>query len=140
MGANRCWGQVFEWPKPIPLDSGAEIEVFKPEIIRYDRTVVQFKSVFSVIGSDPDRRLFGMAWVTARVAVDSVNGRLPVNAYTVDHVRIPDDSDAADVRLIWELLKVNLRYVIKELPMAEAKEAERERIAAEAGGGQGGSA
>lgn len=129
-GATTCFAHD-EWPKVIALDSGAEIDVFKPEITRYDRMTVQFKSVFSIIGSDPDNRAFGMAWVTARVAVDSVHAVMKVMAYTVDMVRVPDDPDLDDRSMIWSLLRVRLQDVIKELSLSEAKEAELARTKAE---------
>jgi hypothetical protein len=133
-GANHCLGQE-EWPKAIALDSGAEMDIFKPEISRFDRTAVQFKSVFSIVGNDPEHRLFGMAWVTARVVVDSAHGRLKMKAYTVDLVRIPDDPDSGTISTIWALLKGGLQDVIKELPLDEANAAERARYGGEAIGG-----
>jgi hypothetical protein len=62
-----------EWPKSIITAGGTVINLYQPQVLSYAGTSLKSRSVISVIESDDEDPLFGVAWTTATVGVDTLS-------------------------------------------------------------------
>ena len=114
IAANRCAAQ-YRWPKTFAGLYGLHIDIWKPQILAYDRNVLQLKSVIAVSDVEEMEPVFGMMWMTARVELDSVDGVIEFQTIRIDCVTMPEDSDRRDLAVVERDLMANIG-ALKTLP------------------------
>src|SRR5580704_14096474 len=82
-----------EWPKTIVTAGGTIINLYQPQVLSFDGTSLKSRSVISVIEGDDDP-LFGVAWTTSVVRVDSPV--VSIQSVWVDELRLTGDTDRSD--------------------------------------------
>jgi hypothetical protein len=147
LSVNVCRAQVpgqsqipaQNWPKSIITPSGAIINLYQPRALSYSGELLKSRSVISVKDAGADDLVFGVAWTTATVSVDSAGrqrgedvqaggGRqvddgvqLAIRAVRVDQLRIPDDTNRADNAFIAAAMEEYIPRILKSISEQEVQ-------------------
>ena len=108
------------WPKSIVTAAGTVINLYQPQVLSFDGTSLKSRSVISVIEGPDDDPLFGVAWTTSVVRVDSSD--LAIQSVSVDELRLTGDTDRSDKDFVSAAMEVYIPWVVKTIPVAEVRQ------------------
>ncbi len=83
------------------------------------------RSVISVMAGDDDDPVFGVAWTTSAVSVDSSevdSSEVAIRSVLVDDLRLTGDTDRSDKDFVSAAMEVYIPWVVKSMPVAEVRQ------------------
>ncbi|HET6253379.1 MAG TPA: hypothetical protein VFE32_04870 [Puia sp.] len=110
------------WPKSIITAGGTVINLYQPQVLSYSGDSVKSRSVISVKDADDDDPVFGVAWTTAKITLDTGNRQLEIQTVHVDQLRLPDDTAHADNDFIAAAMEVYIPWVVKSMPEQDVEQ------------------
>jgi len=108
------------WPKSIITANGTVIDLYQPQVLSFDGTSMKARSVISVIAGDDEDPVFGVAWTTSAVSVDSSG--VAIRSVQVDDLRLTGDTDRSDKDFVSAAMEVYIPWVVKSMPVAEVRQ------------------